>query len=33
MDINLKDPSTNDWLHFGEVKVSDEAFTYTKQWA
>lgn len=32
MDINLKDPATNDWLHFGEVKVSDKSFTYTKQW-
>ena len=32
MDINLKDPKTNDWLHFGEVKMSDQVFTYTKQW-
>jgi len=31
MDINLKNPATNDWLHFAEVKVSDESFTYTKQ--
>jgi hypothetical protein len=31
MDINLKDPKTNDWLHFGEVKMSDQVFTYTKQ--
>ena len=32
MDINLKDPKTNEWLHFGEVKMSDQVFTYTKQW-
>ena len=32
MDVNLKDPKTNDWLHFGEVKMSDETFVYTKQW-
>lgn len=31
MDINLKDPQTNDWLHFGEVKMSDQKFTYTMQ--
>jgi LPXTG-motif cell wall-anchored protein len=32
IDINLQDPKTNDWLHFGEVKTSDQTFTYTKQW-
>ena len=32
MDINLKDPETNDRLHFWEVKMSDQEFTYTKQW-
>ena len=32
MDINLKDPNTNDRLHFGEVKMSDQVFTFTKQW-
>jgi hypothetical protein len=32
MDVNLKDPKTNDWLHFGEVKMSDQTFVYTKQW-
>ena len=32
LDINLQDPRTNDWLHFGEVKISDQVFTYTKQW-
>ena len=32
MDINLQDPKTNDRLHFGEVKMSDQSFTYTKQW-
>lgn len=32
VDINLQDPKTNDWLHFGEVKISDQSFTYTKQW-
>ena len=30
--INLQDPKTNDWVHFGEVKISDQVFTYTKQW-
>lgn len=30
-DINLKDPQTHDWLHFGEVKISDQIFSYTKQ--
>jgi len=32
MDINLKDPNTNQWLHFWEVKMNDQVFTYTKQW-
>ena len=32
MDINLKDPKTSERLHFGEVKMSDQVFTYTKQW-
>jgi len=32
VDINLQNPQTNDWLHFGEVKISDQTFTYTKQW-
>ena len=32
LDVNLQDPTTNDWLHFGEVKMSDQTFTYTKQW-
>lgn len=32
VDINLQDPKTNDWLHFWEVKMSDQTFTYTKQW-
>lgn len=32
VDINLQDPQTKDWLHFGEIKISDQTFTYTKQW-
>lgn len=32
MDINVQDPKTNDWLHFGETKISDQVFVYTKQW-
>ena len=32
VDINLQDPATNDWLHFGTVNISDQVFTYTKQW-
>lgn len=32
MDINVQDPKTNDWLHFGEAKISDQVFVYTKQW-
>ena len=32
VDINVQDPSTNDWLHFGTAKISDQVFTYTKQW-
>ena len=32
LDINLQNPETSDWLHFGEVKISDQEFTYTKQW-
>lgn len=31
MDINLQDPNTNDRLHFGTVKFSNELFEYTKQ--
>lgn len=31
IDINLQDPETNDRLHFWEVKISDQTFTYTKQ--
>ena len=31
VDINVKDPKTNDWLHFGEVEISKQVFTYTKQ--
>ena len=32
IDINLQDPKTNDWLHFGTVEIEDQVFTYTKQW-
>lgn len=32
LDINLQNPETNDWLHFGTTKISDQVFTYTKQW-
>ena len=31
IDINVQNPITQDWLHFGTVKFSDEKFTYTKQ--
>ena len=31
IDINLQNPQTNDWLHFGTAKISDQVFTYTKQ--
>lgn len=32
VDIALQDPKTKDWLHFWEVKMSDQTFTYPKQW-
>lgn len=32
VDINLFNPNTQDWLHFGTAKISDQVFTYTKQW-
>lgn len=31
MDINVQNPTTQDWLHFWTVKISDETFSYTKQ--
>ena len=31
VDINVQNPNTNDWLHFGTAKISDQVFTYTKQ--
>lgn len=31
IDINVQNPTTQDWLHFGTVKMSDETFVYTKQ--
>ncbi len=32
VDINLQNPNTKDWLHFWTTKISDQVFTYTKQW-
>lgn len=32
IDINVQNPTTQDRLHFGTVKMSDETFVYTKQW-
>jgi len=32
VDIALQNPETKDWLHFWEIKMSDQVFTYTKQW-
>ena len=31
MAVNVKDPKTNNRLHFGEVKISDQAYSYPKQ--
>lgn len=31
VDINIQDPSTLDWMHFGTVNISDQVFTYTRQ--
>ena len=31
VDINLQDPRTNDRVHFGTTKISDQVFAYTKQ--
>ena len=32
VDINVQNPTTQDWMHFGTAKMSDEKFTYPKQW-
>ena len=32
VDINIQDPSTQKWMHFGTAKISDQVFTYNKQW-
>ena len=32
VDINLYNPNTKDWMHFGTAKISDQVFVYTKQW-
>jgi LPXTG-motif cell wall-anchored protein len=32
MAISVQEPKTKDWMHFWEVKISDQVFTYTKQW-
>ena len=32
VDINVENPNTKDRMHFGTVKISDQVFTYTKQW-
>ena len=31
IDINVQNPATNDWLHFGTVDISEWYFRYTKQ--
>ena len=31
VDINVENPNTKDWMHFGTTKISDQVFTYTKQ--
>ena len=31
IDINVQNPTTQDWMHFGTAKMSDEMFTYPKQ--
>ena len=31
VDINVQNPETQDWLHFGTVKMSDQVFVYPKQ--
>lgn len=33
VDINLLNPNTQEWLHFGTVKISDEMFTFSRQWS
>lgn len=32
VDINVRSPSTNDWLLLGTTKISDQSFTYKRQW-
>lgn len=31
VDINVQNPETNDRMHFGTAKISDQSFVYTKQ--
>ena len=31
VDINVQDPTTQDWMHFGTVKMSEQVFVYPKQ--
>ena len=31
VEINVQDPTTQKWMHFGSAKISDQVFTYTKQ--
>ena len=32
VDISVRNPDVNDWLLLGTAKISDQSFTYTKQW-
>ena len=32
VDINVQNPQTKDWMHFGTAKISDQVFSYVKQW-
>ena len=32
VDINVQDPTTKDWMHYGTVAISEEHFNYVKQW-
>lgn len=32
VSIAIQNPQTNEWLHVGDAKMSDETFEYKKQW-
>ena len=32
VDVNLQDPETKSWFNFWVAEISDQVFTYTKQW-